>query len=44
MPIKHVLFTSQKAVEAKAPWSDWAIISINNYGTNAQLQKGWWDI
>jgi len=44
MPIKHILFTSQKAVEAKAPWSDWAIISINNLGTNAQLQKGWWDI
>lgn len=44
MPIKHVLFTSQRAFEAKAPWSDWAVISINNSETSTQIQAGWWDV
>lgn len=44
MPIKHVLFTSKKAAEAKAAWNDWAVISINSSGTSAQLQEGWWDV
>jgi predicted protein tyrosine phosphatase len=44
MPIKHVLFTSQKAAEAKASWSDWAVISINSSGTSTQLKGGWKDV
>jgi len=44
MSIKHVIFTSQKAAEAKASWSDWAVISINSTGTSTQLQKGWRDV
>lgn len=44
MPIKHVLFTSQKAAEAKASWSDWAVISINSSGTSTQLKEGWKDV
>lgn len=44
MPIKHVIFTSQKAAESKASWGNWAVISITSSGTSTQLQKGWLDV
>jgi predicted protein tyrosine phosphatase len=43
--LKHVIFTSQQSACSRPAWSNWAVISITDVGTDdARLQHGWHDI
>lgn len=43
--LKHVVFTSQESACNRPAWSNWAVISINDSGSNdAPLQIGWQQI
>lgn len=43
--LKHVIFTSQESACNRPAWSNWAVISITDSGTNdAPLQIGWQQI
>ncbi len=43
--LKHVIFTSQQSACSRPAWSNWAVISITDSGTDdSRLLSGWHNI